>query len=319
MSSSLSIGLRRLCCKLRSSSCHNSTRGLTTPSRYGESYQASHYATAAPKPQIFTLQQIRALSNSCTTSPSFYSPNPTFVRGWRFYSQAEEEESEFDAEDFPQAPEKKVEDVIKAFPRLGSGKIVSKKERRAGRVPSIVFEQENGHLGGNKVLISVETKQIERLLKKLGKSFFLSRTFDLEIYSDEGELESRERVLPRSIHLHAGTDKIMNVTFIRAPPTACLKVHVPLVFLGEDACPGIRKGGYVYTMERTVKYLCPADAIPPFIEVDLSMLDIGQKILLKDLKVGSNLQLLQNDGSFPVCKIKGSRGAAAAAAAAAAS
>jgi large subunit ribosomal protein L25 len=72
-------------------------------------------------------------------------------------------------------------------------------------------------------------------------------------------------------------------------------------------------------MERTVKYLCPADAIPPFIEVDLSMLDIGQKILLKDLKVGSNLQLLQNDGSFPVCKIMGSRGAAAAAAAAAAS
>jgi len=199
MSSSLSIGLRRLCCKFRSSPCHNSTRGLTTPSRYGESYQASHYATAAPKPQIFTLQQIRALSNSCTTSPSFYSPNPTFVRGWRFYSQAEEEESEFDAEDFPQAPEKKVEDVIKAFPRLGSGKIVSKKERRAGRVPSIVFEQENGHLGGNKVLISVETKQIERLLKKLGKSFFLSRTFDLEIYSDEGELESRERVLPRSV------------------------------------------------------------------------------------------------------------------------
>jgi hypothetical protein len=45
----------------------------------------------------------------------------------------------------------------------------------------------------------VETKQIERLLKKLGKSFFLSRTFDLEIYSDEGELKSRERVLPRSV------------------------------------------------------------------------------------------------------------------------
>lgn len=44
------------------------------------------------------------------------------------------------------------------------------------------------------------------------------------------------------IHLHAGTDKIMNVTFIRAPSTACLKVDVPLVFLGEDACPGIRKG-----------------------------------------------------------------------------
>ena len=46
------------------------------------------------------------------------------------------------------------------------------------------------------------------------------------------------------IHLHAGTDKVMNVTFIRAPPTARLKVNVPLVFIGEDACPGIRKGAF---------------------------------------------------------------------------
>jgi len=215
--------------------------------------------------------------------------------------------------------EEKPEEVITAVPRHGSGKIVCKKARRAGRAPSIVFSQENGHLGGEKQLISVETKQIERLIKRFGRSFFLSTTFDLEIYDEEGNVQTKERVLPRSLHLHAGTDKVMNVTFIRAPPTALLKVDVPLVFIGEDACPGTRKGGYIYTMMRTVKYRCPGDAIPPFIEVDLSSLDMGEKILLRDLKVPPGISLVKKDSSLPVCKVMGSRTSAAAANAAAAS
>lgn len=44
------------------------------------------------------------------------------------------------------------------------------------------------------------------------------------------------------IHLHAGTDAPLNVTFIRAPSHALLKVDVPLLFRGEDVCPGLRKG-----------------------------------------------------------------------------
>lgn len=215
--------------------------------------------------------------------------------------------------------EEKAEEVILGFPRHGSGKIVSKKERRVGRVPSIVFSQENGHIGGNKQLISVETKQIERLIKRLGKSSFLSSTFDLEVYDDQGNVQAKERVLPRSIHLHAGTDKVMNVTFIRAPPTASLKVDVPLIFIGEDACPGIRKGGYIYTMMRTVKYRCPGNSIPSGIEVDLSTLDMGEKILLRDLNVPSELRLVKKDSSLPVCKVMGSRTSSAAASADAAS
>jgi len=44
------------------------------------------------------------------------------------------------------------------------------------------------------------------------------------------------------IHINRATDEIVNVTFIRAPPHALLKVDVPLLYRGADACPGIRKG-----------------------------------------------------------------------------
>lgn len=44
------------------------------------------------------------------------------------------------------------------------------------------------------------------------------------------------------IHLHSGTDAPLNVTFIRAPPGALLKVDIPLVFIGDDVSPGLKKG-----------------------------------------------------------------------------
>lgn len=44
------------------------------------------------------------------------------------------------------------------------------------------------------------------------------------------------------IHLHSGTDAPLNVTFIRAPPGTLLKVDIPLVFIGDDVSPGLKKG-----------------------------------------------------------------------------
>ncbi|PKA57199.1 hypothetical protein AXF42_Ash002503 [Apostasia shenzhenica] len=211
-------------------------------------------------------------------------------------------------EGFPR-PDPKYAETILAIPRLKSGKNISAKERKVGRVPSIVFEQENGQEGGNKRLISVQTKQIRKLVEHLGRSFFLSRLFDLEVrsaFQDECEIVEKVRVLPRMLHLHSATDAVLNVTFMRASSSALLKVDVPLFFRGEDACPGLRKGAYLNTIKRTVKYLCPADIVPPYIDVDLSELDVGQKIQMKDLKVHPALQLLQSP-DLPVCNLIGAR------------
>ncbi|KAI5062987.1 hypothetical protein GOP47_0021534 [Adiantum capillus-veneris] len=179
------------------------------------------------------------------------------------------------------APDPELAEVIVAVPRAGGGKIISKKERKAGRVPGIVHSLEDGQNGGHKQLISVETKQLSRLLKRIGYSFFHSRTFELEVREEMNSdvIISRERVLPRWVHLHAGTDAILNATFIRAPPEAKIRVNVPLVFRGRDACPGIKKGGYLNTIKRTVRFKCPADHIPPYVEVNLSEMDMKDKIM----------------------------------------
>nr|VDC98957.1 unnamed protein product [Brassica oleracea] len=222
---------------------------------------------------------------------------------------------------FPR-PDAKHAETILAVPRSDSGKNISAKERKAGRVPSIIFEQEDGQHGGNKRLVSVQTNQIRKLVTHLGYSFFLSRLFDVEVRSEIGsdEVIEKVRALPRSvnyvkmsalemfiqIHLHSGTDAPLNVTFIRAPPGTLLKVDIPLVFIGDDVSPGLKKGASLNTIKRTVKFLCPAEIVPPYIEVDLSLLDVGQKLVAGDLKVHPALKLIRPKDE-PIVKIAGGR------------
>ena len=101
---------------------------------------------------------------------------------------------------FPR-PDPKHDETILAVPRADSGKNISAKERRVGRVPSIIFEQEDGQHGGNKRLISVRTDQIRKLVNHLGRSFFLSRLFHLEVRTqlDSDDVVESVRVLPRSV------------------------------------------------------------------------------------------------------------------------
>lgn len=210
-------------------------------------------------------------------------------------------------EGFPR-PDPKFAEIINAAPRSESGKKIAAKERKAGRLPSIVFEQKDGQHGGNKRLISVQINQIKKLVNQCGRSFFLSRLFDLKVRPDfdSDEIIENVRVLPRKIHLHAGTDAPLNITFIRAPSDALLRVDIPIVFRGEDVSPGLRKGSYLNVIKRTVKFLCPADIIPPYIDVDLSELDAGQKVVMGDLNVHPALKLVQSKDE-PVVKIMTAR------------
>lgn len=100
-------------------------------------------------------------------------------------------------------PDPKYDETIVAIPRASSGSNNSVKERKAGRVPGIIFEQEDGQHGGNKRLISVSTNQIRKLVNHLGRSFFLSRLFRIEVRShfdsSDDDILEKVRVLPRLV------------------------------------------------------------------------------------------------------------------------
>ncbi|EOX91329.1 hypothetical protein QUC31_003065 [Theobroma cacao] len=201
--------------------------------------------------------------------------------------------------------------TIQAIPRECTGNRVSTRDRAQGRIPAVVFSQglleksPANRSPSRKQLLTTERKQIQTILKSVQLPFFCSTTFPLQIRAGSGSsvLLDSGRVLPIKIHRDEESGKILNLVFVWADEGTKLKVDVPVVFKGEEDCPGLKKGGSLNRIRTSLKYLCPAEHIPPKIEVDVSKLDIGDRVLMHDVEVHPSLKLLSKNESMPMCKI----------------
>lgn len=212
--------------------------------------------------------------------------------------------------------------TIQAIPREVTGSRGSARDRAQGRIPAVVFSQSYiqtkpgeptsvsaSSSVSRKRLLTTEKKQIKAILKSVQLPFFYSTTFPLQIRAGSGSstLIESGRVLPIKVHRNEETGEIMNLVFAWAEDGKEIKVDVPLVFKGEDVCPGIQKGGYLHIVRRSLRYLCPAEHIPPKIEVDVSKLDIEDQLLMHEIDVYPTLKLLSKNEAMPVCKIMASK------------
>lgn len=209
--------------------------------------------------------------------------------------------------------------TIQAIPREVTGSRVSSRDRAQGRIPAVVFSQDYVQSKPNdptsviaansvsrKFLLTTERKQIKTIIDSVDLPFFYSTVFPLQIRAGSGSstlLESG-KVLPIKIHRDEDTGKILNLVFVWAEDGTKLRVNVPVVFKGEHECPGLKKGGYLNKIRPTLKFLCPAEHIPQKIEVDVSQLDVEDKVSLHDIDVHRTWKLLSKNEAIPVCKIK---------------
>ncbi|KAL7166093.1 hypothetical protein ACSBR2_036882 [Camellia fascicularis] len=180
--------------------------------------------------------------------------------------------------------------MIQAIPREYTGRKVSATDRIQGRIPSIVLTQDNGNhttttttisrSASRKHVVTTERKQIQAIPNSIQLPFFCSITFPLQIRTGSGSstLLKSSTVLPIKIHRDEESGKILNLVFVWADEGSELKVDVPVVFKGEDVCPGLKKQGTLNRIRTILKYLCPAEHIPSKIEVDVSNLDIEDKV-----------------------------------------
>ncbi|KAJ4891031.1 hypothetical protein Rs2_30779 [Raphanus sativus] len=203
-------------------------------------------------------------------------------------------------------------ETIQAIPREATGRRVSARDRTIGRIPAVVFTQSLLETDASKrdgvsrkQLLTADRKQIKSIVDSVGLPFFCSTTFKLQVRAGQGSssLVESGRVLPLKIHRDEESGKILNLVFVWANDGEQLKVDVPLVFKGLDDCPGLKKGGNLRSMRSTLKLLGPAEHIPSKIEVDVSKLDIEDKVLMQEVEFHPSLKLLSKNETLPVCKI----------------
>jgi large subunit ribosomal protein L25 len=203
--------------------------------------------------------------------------------------------------------------VIKAVSRSRAGKGAARTERRAGRVPGIIY-------GDGKPPLPIALEYNE-LRQRIFAGHFLSTVHDIEV---DGV---KHRVIPRDFQLDALRDLPLHVDFMRLGEGATIRVSIPIHVRNAESSPGVKRGGTVSIVTHSVEVRCRADAIPAGIEVDAGGLEINHSKHLSDITLPEGVRAVSRRDITLITvvppsgyaeELKAAADAAAAAAAAAA-
>ena len=173
--------------------------------------------------------------------------------------------------------------TLAAEARERAGKGASRALRREGRVPAVVYGGKEQPLG-----IHVE----ERLLRRmLGTGHFTNSIVMIEVGG------KTVRTLPKDVQFHPVSDLPLHVDFLRLAKDATVEVSVPVLFVNEEASPGLKRGAVLNIVRHELELICDADKIPDDIRIDVAGLDVGDSIHISSvtLPVGSVSAITDRD------------------------
>ncbi len=170
---------------------------------------------------------------------------------------------------------------LKATARPKSGKGAARAERRAGRVPGVIY-------GNNQppLTISVDDRELRQ---RILAGRFLTTLFEIDL---DGK---KHRVIPRDFHLDPVKDFPIHVDFMRLGEGATIRISVPLHVVRADTAPGVKRGGTVNIVAHAIDLECSAENIPQFIEADVGELEIGHSLHLSDIKLPTGVKSLARE------------------------
>jgi large subunit ribosomal protein L25 len=154
-----------------------------------------------------------------------------------------------------------------AEPRMGTGKGAARQARRNGLVPGIVY-------GGGTDPLPIQIP-FNVLLKRLRAGRFLSTLFNMQVEGQEDV-----RVICRSVQRDVIKDLPTHVDFMRLRRTSRINLFIPVEFINEEECTGIKRGGSLTVVRPEVELMVTAGDIPEKLTVDLAGLPMGETITI---------------------------------------
>ncbi len=179
---------------------------------------------------------------------------------------------------------------VAAQPRSDTGKGASRRLRRTGMVPGIVY-------GGNAepTMIAVRHNELER---QLDYEAFYSSLLDLKL-GDE-----TTKVVLKDLQRHPAKPFLLHVDFLRVSSDEKLRLTIPIHFVNEQGCPGLKMGGTISHNITEIEVSClPAD-LPEYLSVDMAEMNLGDVIHVSELKLPTGVELTHSlDPETPLVMI----------------
>jgi large subunit ribosomal protein L25 len=166
---------------------------------------------------------------------------------------------------------------ISATSRKAQGTGASRRLRKTGRVPGIVYGE------GEPALIDLDHNNLYHSLRN--EAFHASvLTLDVD--------GNKQQVLLRDFQMHPFRQQVQHIDFQRVAKDKKIHMRMPLHFINADIAPGVKLGGGIINhVLNELEITClPAD-LPEFVEVDLSGLDLGRSMHISDIKLPKGVEI----------------------------
>ena len=158
-----------------------------------------------------------------------------------------------------------------------------------GMVPGIIYGK-----GTEPTQIAFEDKVLQKLMHT---GSFYSTILDLDI---DGKVE---KILPKQLQYHPVTDKLIHFDFLRVQNDTKVTVDVPVQFLNQETCPGLKKGGVLNLVRRDVELSCNANNIPDNLQFDLASSEIGDSIKISSIELPEGVKPTISDRDFVIATL----------------
>lgn len=173
--------------------------------------------------------------------------------------------------------------------RTEHGTGANRRLRRTGHIPAILYGA-----GKETTPLTLIRNEFDKHLKNQA---FYSKILTITI---DGQVE---QAVLKDLQRHPSTSSILHADFQRISETEKLHMEIPLRFINEDRCPGIKESGGILSRQmNSVEIRCLPKDLPEFIEVDLSSLPLNGVVHLSDLKLPAEVELvalIQGEGRNP--------------------
>jgi large subunit ribosomal protein L25 len=179
--------------------------------------------------------------------------------------------------------------TLPAEARERAGKGASRVLRREGRVPAVIY-------GGKEepTPIHVEAKE---LVRQLGTGHFMNSIVMVEVGGKS------VRTLPKDVAFDPVTDRPIHVDFLRLAKDAKIHVAVPVLFINEEASPGLKKGGVLNVVRHELELVCDSDKIPDDIQIDVTGKDVGDSIHISEVTLPAGSESAITDRDFTIATL----------------
>lgn len=174
--------------------------------------------------------------------------------------------------------------AVAASKREGTGKKAMKALRKEGSIPAVLYGS------GNNTNLSVKPMAVRDLI--------YTPDFKLAELDIDG---SKHKCFVKDIQFDPITDQIRHIDFLELIAGQPVKVNVPVKYIGVS--PGVKVGGTLMTQMRSIKIKCTPENIVDHLELDISELELGSAIRVRDLNVPENIEVL-SVAAAPVANVE---------------